>query len=261
VARILVVDDEPDVRELFNITLKMAGHETDTAKHGLEAIERLATESPDLIVLDLMMPHLDGFTFLARVRDEMATKPMRVLVATAKVLEDADQEKLGDWPVVGVLNKGELDIGQMVTVVTTALSRDPLKAGAEAAAEPEKEKAAAEAAPAKPAEAASQPTPKPEPSTPPSQPPAQPKTSVSPAPPVSASSNAADKPADEASGTSDKPAATDAKKDAAASDQAKSEAQKELSTKPLKEDKDTQKPQPEAKEDAAGKPAAPKSAP
>jgi CheY-like chemotaxis protein len=261
VARILVVDDEPDVRELFNITLKMAGHETDTAKHGLEAIERLATESPDLIVLDLMMPHLDGFTFLARVRDEMATKPMRVLVATAKVLEDADQEKLGDWPVVGVLNKGELDIGQMVTVVTTALSKDPLKKGAETAAEPEKEKAAAEAAPAKSAEAAGKPAPKPEPSTPPAQPAAQPQTSVSPAPTASVPSTPADKPAEKAAEASDKPAAPDVKKDAAASEQVKSKDQKELSTKPLKEDKGTQKPQPEAKEDAAGKPAAPKSAP
>jgi len=165
VARILVVDDEPDVRELFNITLKMAGHETETVKHGLEAVEKLATDTPDLIVLDLMMPHMDGFTFLSHVRTEMPTKPMRVLVATAKVLEDADQERLGDWPVVGILNKGELDIGQMVLVVSTALGKSALKEGATAAPAPAAEKAAVQPAPAKPATPVS-PTPAPTPAAP-----------------------------------------------------------------------------------------------
>lgn len=126
-ARILIVDDEPDVRELFNITLKMAGHVTETAKHGLEAVDKLVGDLPELIVLDLMMPHLDGFGLLNHIRTQMTTKPVRVLVATAKVLEDSDQEKLGTWPVVGVLNKGELDIGQMVLIVTNALSKSPLK--------------------------------------------------------------------------------------------------------------------------------------
>jgi CheY-like chemotaxis protein len=128
VARILVVDDEPDVRELFNITLKMAGHVTDTAKDGLEAIDKLENDIPDLVLLDLMMPNLDGFGLLSRLRQEMQKKPLRVLVATAKTLEEADQEKLEDWPVVGVLNKGELDIGQMVVIVSSALTKDPVKA-------------------------------------------------------------------------------------------------------------------------------------
>jgi CheY-like chemotaxis protein len=128
VARILIVDDEPDVRELFNITLKMAGHVTETAKHGLEAVDKLATDIlPELIVLDLMMPHLDGYGLLNHIRNEMSSKPVRVLIATAKVIEDADQEKLGSWPVVGVLNKGELDIGQMVLIVSGALTKNPLR--------------------------------------------------------------------------------------------------------------------------------------
>jgi CheY-like chemotaxis protein len=144
VARILIVDDEPDVRELFNITLKMAGHVTETAKHGLEAVDRLKTDIPELIVLDLMMPHLDGFGLLNHIRNEMNTKPVRVLVATAKVLEESDQEKLGSWPVVGVLNKGELDIGQMVLIVSTALTKNPLK---ETPAAPKEGEAPKDAAP------------------------------------------------------------------------------------------------------------------
>jgi CheY-like chemotaxis protein len=127
VARILVVDDEPDVRELFNITLKMAGHTTETAKDGVDAVTKLENEIPDLVLLDLMMPRLDGFGLLTHIRSKMDTKPMRVLVATAKVLEELDKDALATWPVVGVLNKGELDIGRMVTIVSDALGTNPLR--------------------------------------------------------------------------------------------------------------------------------------
>lgn len=132
-AKILIVDDEPDVRELFNITLKMAGHNTETAKDGVEAQEYLAgNAAPDLIVLDLMMPRLDGFGFLKHIRDDLKTTPLRVLVATAKVLEEGDQAQLQTWPVVGVLNKGELDIAQMVTIVATVLAKEAKTAGSTA---------------------------------------------------------------------------------------------------------------------------------
>ena len=123
---ILIVDDEPDVRELFNITLSMAGHATTTVRDGLEAVEHLKANNPDLLVLDLMMPRLDGFGVLNLLRTEMARRPMRVLIATAKTLEEADQEKLTGWPIVGVLNKGQLDISRMVTVVSAALSREAM---------------------------------------------------------------------------------------------------------------------------------------
>ena len=121
-ANILVVDDEPDVRELFNITLKMAGHVTETAKDGVEAVSSLEGKNPDLVLLDLMMPRMDGFGLLEHIRQKRADQPMRVLVATAKVLEEGDRDRLSSWPVVGVLNKGELDIAQMVSIVTNALN-------------------------------------------------------------------------------------------------------------------------------------------
>lgn len=183
-AQILVVDDEPDVRELFNITLKMAGHQTETARDGQEAVDKLAAHSPDLILLDLMMPRMDGFAFLSHVRSDQGGKPMRVLIATAKTLEDADQRKLASWPVVGVLNKGNMDIAQMVSEVSSALAHNPVRpnggskpAGAEKTNGEATGKSTAEPSAAKPAAAAptarSNKGEKPEVSAKPSAPPAQ----------------------------------------------------------------------------------------
>ncbi len=146
-ARILVVDDERDVRELFNITLKMAGHTTETAKDGVEAVDKLDDPMPDLILLDLMMPNMDGFAFLSHLRSELDDRPLRVLVATAKVLEENDQRQLAAWPVVGVLSKAELDIAQMVNVVGRALAKDPHRKNGRAKPAPRPEKPARQAAP------------------------------------------------------------------------------------------------------------------
>ncbi len=185
-ARILVVDDEPDVRELFNITLKMAGHTTETAKDGLEAVDRLQGDIPDLILLDLMMPRMDGFGLLTHIREKMDTRPVRVLVATAKVLEEADHSRLGSWPVVGVLNKGELDISAMVNIVRTALSKEALKPAA--SAEQPKESPApptVQPSPAPPAETPVAPPtpPPPAPSAAPASGPASPPAAAPPAGP------------------------------------------------------------------------------
>ena len=114
---ILIVDDEPDVRELFKITLTMAGYRTAGVADGLEAIDEIAKETPELIVLDLMMPRLDGFGVLEKLRKNRPSGDLKVLIATAKILGDGDKEKLDSWPVVGVLNKGELDIAKMVVEV------------------------------------------------------------------------------------------------------------------------------------------------
>lgn len=171
-AHILVVDDEPDVRELFNITLKMAGHQTDTARDGLEAVGKLSDKRPDLILLDLMMPRMDGFAFLSHVREKAVDQPMRVLVATAKLLDDADKQRLKAWPVVGVLNKGELDIARMVGVVSTALSQSAKPALADA-------KPAAAAPESKPPAAKNGGEPK---TAPPAVPPSTPRAGVPPDP-------------------------------------------------------------------------------
>ncbi|MGI8794590.1 MAG: response regulator [Acidimicrobiales bacterium] len=67
-ARILIVDDEPDIRELVRLNLELAGHEIIEAADGVEGAELAVGEHPDLIVLDVMMPNMDGFEVLAQLK-------------------------------------------------------------------------------------------------------------------------------------------------------------------------------------------------
>lgn len=67
-ARVLVVDDAALVRLYYRQILEGAGYEVDEALNGLEALERLLKKPPDLVIVDVNMPQMDGFTFLASLR-------------------------------------------------------------------------------------------------------------------------------------------------------------------------------------------------
>ena len=133
---ILIVDDEPDVRELFKITLTMAGYHTTAVSDGLQAIEAIKEEIPQLVLLDLMMPRLDGFGVLKELRANRPDGDLKILVATAKTISDNDKDHLDSWPVVGVLNKGELDIANMVIEVRDLLTTSSPAPAATATAQP-----------------------------------------------------------------------------------------------------------------------------
>ena len=77
---ILVVDDEPRYVQLVVVNLETAGYQVDTAHNGQEAVERVANAAPDLILLDVMMPIMDGFTACERIR-EFSTVPIIILTA------------------------------------------------------------------------------------------------------------------------------------------------------------------------------------
>ena len=83
-ATILVVDDEPDVRMLLEESLKLAGHDVVTATDGEDALTKLKRRRFDLMVLDIMMPKMDGYTVLEIVRSMPSRADMPVVVVTAK---------------------------------------------------------------------------------------------------------------------------------------------------------------------------------
>ncbi|KFI68811.1 Two-component system, response regulator [Bifidobacterium magnum] len=95
-ASLVVVDDEPSIRELLVASLHFAGYEVAAAASGSEAIEVIEQTQPDLILLDVMLPDIDGFTVTRRIRQEGITAP--VLFLTAR---DDTQDKVMGLTVGG----------------------------------------------------------------------------------------------------------------------------------------------------------------
>jgi DNA-binding response OmpR family regulator len=89
VKHILTVDDETNIRRLLQVNLQRAGYRVTMASDGVEALESIALERPDLVVLDVMMPRMDGFEVLRRLRIDAATADLPVIMLTAKA-QDAD---------------------------------------------------------------------------------------------------------------------------------------------------------------------------
>lgn len=85
--RVLVVDDEPDTIELIQFNLKNAGYDIVTASGGAEALRKARSTEPDLIILDLMLPELDGLQVCKLLRHDPATAKIPVLMLTAKASE------------------------------------------------------------------------------------------------------------------------------------------------------------------------------
>jgi class 3 adenylate cyclase/CheY-like chemotaxis protein len=87
-ARILIVDDEPFNRDVLVQELELLDHEAVTAIHGRDALARLADETVDLILLDIMMPEMDGFAVLRRLKDNVRLRRIPVIMISA--LDDID---------------------------------------------------------------------------------------------------------------------------------------------------------------------------
>ncbi|MBI4256004.1 MAG: response regulator, partial [Candidatus Rokubacteria bacterium] len=84
---ILVVDDEPDIRHLVVLHLERDGFRCRTASNGPDALREARAGVPDLVVLDLMLPGLDGLEVCRRLRSEAATAAVPIIMLTAKADE------------------------------------------------------------------------------------------------------------------------------------------------------------------------------
>ena len=87
--KILAVDDERHIVRLVEVNLQRAGYEVVTAFDGREALEKVKSERPDLVVLDVMMPYMDGFEVLKNLKADPETAEIPVIMLTAKA-QDAD---------------------------------------------------------------------------------------------------------------------------------------------------------------------------
>ena len=87
--KILVVDDERHIVRLVEVNLQRHGYEVVSAFDGVEALEKVKSEKPDMIVLDVMMPRMDGFEVLQNLQADSSTSDIPVIMLTAKA-QDAD---------------------------------------------------------------------------------------------------------------------------------------------------------------------------
>ena len=86
-AKILIVDDEPDAVELIEFNLKAAGFEVVTAGDGAQALKQARSRQPDLVLLDLMLPEIDGLQVCRLLRGDPATATVPIIMLTAKAAE------------------------------------------------------------------------------------------------------------------------------------------------------------------------------
>jgi diguanylate cyclase (GGDEF)-like protein len=86
--RILVVDDDPDILQVVRINLELEGYEVDTAEDGREAVDKASADPPQLILLDIMMPRMDGLTALRRIRTHASTGNTSIILLTARGLPE-----------------------------------------------------------------------------------------------------------------------------------------------------------------------------
>jgi DNA-binding response OmpR family regulator len=91
-ATILVADDDDDIRSLVAFRLERAGYSVLAARDGEEALSLALEHTPDLAVLDVMMPKLDGYELTRRLRAEESTKRMPVILLTARA-QEADVQR------------------------------------------------------------------------------------------------------------------------------------------------------------------------
>lgn len=111
--RVLIIDDEIATRQMISRSLVTAGWIVSEAENGLKGLEQLEKSKPELIILDLMMPEMDGFTFLERLHENDDYRDTPVFVLTAKTLDKSDLDRLQAHKIEAV-SKSDVDISGMI---------------------------------------------------------------------------------------------------------------------------------------------------
>ncbi len=121
-ATILVVEDEPDLVWLLRFNLESEGYRTFVARNGEAALELLLRERPDLMLLDLMMPVMDGWALLDELQASGGSRP-RVIVVSARTAQD-DRLRAARYGVEGFVAK-PFDMDELLAMIRELVPRRP----------------------------------------------------------------------------------------------------------------------------------------
>ena len=120
--RVLIVDDDTSTREIVRRTLAREGWSVSEAENGRQAIEQLASGLPDLIILDLTMPEVDGFEFVEQIQMREEWKNIPIVVLTASTLSRKQSERLNGY-VEQVMEKGSYSRESLLALVGELVRR------------------------------------------------------------------------------------------------------------------------------------------
>jgi DNA-binding response OmpR family regulator len=121
--RILVADDDPVILRLLQVNFNLEGYEVYTATRGEEALEKAKEHLPDIILLDVMMPGVDGWEVCRRLKEDHATAAIPVIFLSARA-QDQDRRRGYELGVVAYVTK-PFDPGELIEVVQRSLSGTP----------------------------------------------------------------------------------------------------------------------------------------
>lgn len=119
-ARIVVVDDDPDILNIVCMSLQAMGHDVDRATNGREAVDLVKSCRPDVVLMDLMMPVLNGYEATSEIKADADTAAIPVLALTAKAMR-GDEEKGRQAGVDAYITK-PFRISQVLEVVNGFLA-------------------------------------------------------------------------------------------------------------------------------------------
>ena len=115
----MIVDDEPILLRLLQVNLRLQGFDVVACSTGEEALRRIRERVPDAVVLDVVLPGIDGFEVCRRLRDEPATAAVPVVMVTAQA-QDEDRERGYALGVHEYVTK-PFDLAELVSIVRRAL--------------------------------------------------------------------------------------------------------------------------------------------
>ena len=118
--KILIIEDDSFLQGLASRKLKAEGYDVSVASNHTEAFKALGSSKPDLVLLDLLLPEVDGFTILKQIRDTAGTKKLPVIVFS-NLSEDADSKRVQDLGVVEFMVKSNFTLDELVKKVKSVV--------------------------------------------------------------------------------------------------------------------------------------------
>jgi len=121
-SKVLIVDDDVTLRDMYAERLKAEGFEVDTAGNGAEGIEKAKSAKPDVILMDVMMPQVNGFNALEKIKQDADIKDIPVIMLTALIQAENKTRGL-QAGAAGYIVKSETMPGEVIKKINAVLAK------------------------------------------------------------------------------------------------------------------------------------------